>query len=537
MAQEMRMVPARTSRHDDGAVLRAMSHEFGSEPDVEAVVRASSHWIGAALGWEFDAMRLAVPDALGDLRAVLSTGAELIEDASLRRAHMAFDRKTPNRRPARARRGSQTLTLPFIAEGVAVGVLDVVAPSHVIDERWETLDAVVSRIAIALANGAERSSIERGREGMRKAALLGARVAHAPTREEALREIVRGLHRDFGLRTAAWLVEEGGPHLVSAQGLGSRRRDRLRAIAASGPGDLSARLASTFASVTTSVDPDVIDAGGTIVVMDANQDPQLHEAVALVQAVSAQSLSWSFSLEQLRKRNVSLDTALTLTAHELRGPLLAAKATIDGMLQEPGRSELDRGRLRDSRHQLEELASIVDPLLRWSVSGDGLRRRGGDLVGLVAKAIDSVALETDEHRVVLEVPLDPVSVPMSRRHLSFAVANLIRNAIAFSPPESVVSVRVAFDDATATVSVHNEGIGVIEEEIESIFEPFSRGRAGRAGTAGNGLGLFVVQRVADSHGGRVWVKSGEKGTTFHLTLPLRSGAPAERGVPHPSADR
>ena len=532
----MRMAPASASRDDGGAVLREMSRQFGSEPDVEAVVRASSHWIGAALGWEFDVMRFVLPDERGDLRAVYSAGEGIMEDASLRRAHVAFDRKATSRRPARTRRGSQVLTFPLVAQGVAFGVLEVVAPSHVIDERWETLDAVVGRIAIALENVAVRHSIERGREAMRKAALLGARVAHAPTREEALREIVRGLHQDFGLRTAAWIVEEGGPRLVSTRGLGSGRRDRLRAIAASGPGDLSTRLASTFASVTASDDPDVIDAGGTIVVMDANKDPELREAVALVQAVSGQLLSWSFSLEQLRRRNESLDTALTLTAHELRGPLLAAKATIDAMLQEAGRAEVDRARLRDSRRQLEELASIVDPLLRWSVSGDGLRRRWGDLVGLVAKAIDSVVLETGEDRVVLEVPLDPSSVPMSRRHLSFAIANLIRNAIAFSPPASVVSVRVAFDDATATVSVHNEGIGVAEEEVESIFEPFSRGRSGRALRAGNGLGLFVVQRVADSHGGRVWVNPGENGTTFHLTLPLRTTA-AERGVPHPSADR
>lgn len=530
MAQAMGM--AQASRDDGGAVLREMCHEFGSELDVEGVAQASSRWVGAALGWEFDAMRIVLPDAHGDLRAVHSIRGELIQDPILRRAHKAFDRKATSRRPARARRRSHSLTLPFVARGVAFGVLDVVAPSRVIDERMDTLDAVASQIATALANLAARSSIERGREAMRKAALLGTRVAHAPTREEALREIVRGLHQDFGLRTAAWLVEGSGPLLISTRGIGSGRRDRLRAITASRPGDLSAR----FASVTASEAPDVIDADGAVVVMDANQDPQLREAVALVQAVSRQLLSGLFSLEQLRKRNASLDTALTLTAHELRGPLLAAKATIDGMLQEEGRGAVDRARLRDARSQLEELAGIVDPLLRWSISGDGLRRRGGDLVGLVAKAIDSVVQETGQDRVVLEVPLDPVSVPMSRRHLSLAIANLIRNAIAFSRPESMVAVRVAFDDATATVSVRNEGIGVGAEEVEAIFEPFSRGRAGRSMHAGNGLGLFVVQRVADAHGGRVWVDSGERRTTFHLMLPLRTVV-AERGVPHPSADR
>ncbi|MGZ8629911.1 MAG: sensor histidine kinase [Actinomycetota bacterium] len=477
-------------------------------------------------------MRLSVLDARGDLRVLVSDGGELIDDASFETAREALDRKATSRRPARSGRG-EALSIPFVSRGSAFGVLDVVAPPDVLDERWDTLDAVVSQVALALSNVTARSELERDREAMRKAAALAARLSQARTREEALREIVRGLHQDLGLRSAAWLADGGVPFLVSARGIGSGRRDRLRANAALRPGDLPAQLASIFASVTASHDPDVIAAGDTIVVMDAAHDPQLREAVTLVQVVSGQVLGWLSSLEHLRRRTVALDTALTLTAHELRGPVLAAKATIDGMLQEAGRAADDRARLRDSRRQLEELADIVDPLLRWSVSGDRLQRRAGDLVALVARAIDSVVRETGEDRVMLEVPLAPMRVPIARRHLSFAIRNLIRNAIAFSPPGSVVAVRVVFDEATATISVRDEGIGVAAEEVDSIFEPFARGRSGRSLRAGNGLGLFVVQRVADSHGGRVWVESGEAGTTFHLTLPLRSAA-GERKEGSPS---
>ncbi len=236
-------------------------------------------------------------------------------------------------------------------------------------------------------------------------------MAQSSTREEALREIVRGVHQGFGLRAAAWLLEGGEPVLVSARGLGSRRRDRLRVIVQPGRGDLSARLASTFASAASSDAPDVIDAGGTVVVMDADHDPRFREAISLVQGVSAGLLRCLFSMEQLRRRNTSLDDALTMTAHELRGPMLAAKATIDGMLQEPGRAADDRTRLREARRQLEELADVVGPLLRWSVSDERLRRRSSDLVGLVAKAIDFVVRETGEDRVILEVSLDPGACP------------------------------------------------------------------------------------------------------------------------------
>ena len=517
-------------------MLVEMLDALGSELDLEGVVHASAQLVGAVFGWQLHAFRLALPDASGDLRAVAGIDEALVGDASFEAARGAFDRMTPSLRPALAGVGTQALTIPFVSDGLAYGVVDIVAPTDVIDGRRDALDAVAGRIAAALSDVSAPSSIERGRPEMHQATAIVARVAQSSTREEALREIVRGVHQGFGLRAAAWLLEGGEPVLVSARGLGSRRRDRLRVIVQPGRGELSARLASTFASAASSDAPDVIDAGGTVVVMDADHDPRFREAISLVQGVSAGLLRCLFSMEQLRRRNTSLDDALTMTAHELRGPMLAAKATIDGMLQEPRRAADDRTRLREARRQLEELADVVGPLLRWSVSDERLRRRSSDLVGLVAKAIDSVVRETGEDRVILEVSLDPVTVPISRRHLSFAVGNLIRNAIAFSPRDSVVGVRIMFDPAAATISVHDSGIGVPAEDVDSIFQPFARGRLGRAVRAGNGLGLFVVQRVADSHGGRVWVESGATGTTFHLALPLRRAADDGRGR-HGSVDR
>jgi signal transduction histidine kinase len=535
MAQAVPTAPGRADDPDGSAMLGEMLDALGSELDLDGVVRTSAQVIAAVLGWELHAYRLAVPDASGDLRAVAGVEQDLVGDDSLEQATAVFDRKTTDLRPAPGDVGTKALTIPFVTDGLAYGVVDIVAPSAVIDGRRDVLDAVAGRIAVALADVTASSSNERDGRAMQLATAIVDRVAHSRTREEALREIVRGVHQGFGLRAAAWLREAGEPVLVSARGLGSRRRDRLRAIQPGG-GDLAARLASTFASAASSNEPDVVDAGGAIIVMDPSDDPRSREAIALVQGVCAGLLRCLYSLEQLRRRNASLDDALTLTAHELRGPLLAAKATIDGMLQEPGRAGDDRVRLRGARRQLEELADVVGPLLRWSVSDERLRRRLSDLVGLVAKAIDSVVRETGEDRVILEVSLEPVSVPISRRHLSFAIANLIRNAIAFSPRDSVVSVRIMFDPAEATISVHDEGVGVPAEDLDSIFQPFARGRLGRSVRAGNGLGLFVVQRVADSHGGRVWVESGASGTTFHLTLPLRRAA-AEGRVRHGSVDR
>ena len=146
-----------------GVLLREMVHALGSEPDVEGVVRASSHWIGAALG--LGARRSCdsrCPTRVVDLRTVLSDGEGLIDDDSLERASAVFDGKVTSRLPARAGTRAQAVTIPIVSRGFAYGVLDIVAPAHVIDERWDTLVAVVGQVAVALSNATARDSLDRG---------------------------------------------------------------------------------------------------------------------------------------------------------------------------------------------------------------------------------------------------------------------------------------------------------------------------------------------------------------------------------------
>ena len=513
----------RAVHNDDSALLLGMCHAFGSEPDVESLLRASGRWIAAALLGEVVAVRFIVVDPLGRLRCVDESGEDIWGDPSFRRARQALETKAARLGAARAFGGAPIRTIPLVSRGTAHGVVEIATTSSERPERWGTVDAVISQTAVALANLVSHSSISRSRESMRLAIELGAQMVGEESRDGAIRVLVRGLHRDLGARSASWIIEGGrSPRLVSTGGLGSRRRDRLRSPVLSDDDEVIEQLVALFRAELGDRQVDVIRGGAAVVLVEAPVDPAATDGVASLRDLACEWLEWMSSFEGAERRVDWYGTALAVTAHEILGPMLAAKATIDGMLEEGGHTSADRVKLRRSRSQLEELTETVDVLLRWSRPEGVIRRRGADLSRVVGAAVESVVRETGERRVTFEPPPIQAKVPISRRHVSLAVANLVRNALAFSPPGSLVEVAVTVDDRWAKVSVRDRGPGIADGDGDAIFQPFVQGRSARSG-AGSGLGLFVVRRVAEAHGGQVWVTRGRSETTFHLSLPLRGG--------------
>jgi two-component system sensor histidine kinase KdpD len=108
------------------------------------------------------------------------------------------------------------------------------------------------------------------------------------------------------------------------------------------------------------------------------------------------------------------------------------------------------------------------------------------------------------------VNVDPVQIQR-------VLANLIENALKFSPPDSPVHVRLTATRREGIVRVVDQGPGVPLDELERIFEPFHRGHA----RSGAGLGLAIARGFAAANGGRVWAESKPgQGSTFALALPL-----------------
>jgi two-component system, OmpR family, sensor histidine kinase SenX3 len=180
------------------------------------------------------------------------------------------------------------------------------------------------------------------------------------------------------------------------------------------------------------------------------------------------------------------------------------------------------------RHESVRLGRLVSELLELSrlQGAEPLPQREPCSVDrIIAEVVDrsrtAAAAKDIEVRVLGERGL---TVYGNESQLVTALANLVENAIAYSPEHTVVEVTVDQGQSAVQIAVRDQGIGIEPRDLDRIFERFYRAdRARSRSTGGTGLGLAIVKHVATNHGGRVDVTStvGE-GSTFTLRLPARS---------------
>lgn len=212
-----------------------------------------------------------------------------------------------------------------------------------------------------------------------------------------------------------------------------------------------------------------------------------------------------------RQRGVLQDVS-----HELRSPLTRLGLTLELARAEAGAAAqpaLDRAEREIQR--LDQAIGEVLELSRMEVQAPGRQHERLDLRVLVAERVDEVraglageAVARPQLRVVPAA--DAVEVSANRVLLARAVDNLLSNAAKFSPPGAEVEVCVGSDGAVAWVQVSDHGPGVPEAEIKSLFRPFFRGSNGARAT-GHGLGLAIVARIANAHGGRAVARNWPQG--------------------------
>jgi signal transduction histidine kinase len=202
--------------------------------------------------------------------------------------------------------------------------------------------------------------------------------------------------------------------------------------------------------------------------------------------------------EAARQRSERLAAAGALTAglaHEVRSPMNAiglAAQRLERKLQEKGELQALARRVRREVVRLEtilrEFLELASPVSR--------QRKSVDLGALGREVCDLLGAEAEECEVVLEPPAGSASVDADSGAIRRAMINLVRNAVQASPAGGRVSVAVTEDDEEATVSITDEGTGVDPDIQDRIFDAFVTGRP-----SGTGLGLALVRRVAEEHGG------------------------------------
>jgi two-component system sensor histidine kinase MprB len=213
-------------------------------------------------------------------------------------------------------------------------------------------------------------------------------------------------------------------------------------------------------------------------------------------------------------------------AHELKTPLTSLRLNVELLIRLDRRGTLDSALPAESRTrllndlgaqvaELSTLAAELTDLARGDVSDESTELL--DLADVVVAAATRARSRTPD----VEVALDVTSVWVSGRPaaLQRAVLNLIDNASKWSPADQPVQVRLLVEDASAVLEVDDAGPGIDDADVPRVFDRFYRADSARA-LPGSGLGLSIVQRVVDAHGGRVTVaRSARGGALLRVSLP------------------
>ncbi len=233
-------------------------------------------------------------------------------------------------------------------------------------------------------------------------------------------------------------------------------------------------------------------------------------------------------VDALESEKVLRERFVSLLAHDLRGPLSAAKMAASLLTRSPdggapeGLEEHTWEYVKRIDRNLDRMERMVRDLLDVSRihAGERLPLQLADC-DLAAVAREIIAELTPIHgaRFVLTGD-DRVVGVWAQDELRRSLWNLAVNAVKYGAVGKPITVHVATHGDQASLSVHNEGVPIPAEEQERLFDAFVRARA-NDGASGWGLGLALVRGVAEAHGGHVTLKSDpETGTTFTLELPL-----------------
>lgn len=235
-------------------------------------------------------------------------------------------------------------------------------------------------------------------------------------------------------------------------------------------------------------------------------------------------------VKQLAEADKRKDEFLATLAHELRNPLapihnaleIMSLPDADDAMQDQARSILDR--------QVKSLVRLVDDLLDMSRITQGkieLRRQDVDLAGVVAQAVETVQPMIDSHEHELTVSLPPESVVLHAdpTRLAQIIANLLNNAAKYSEPRGHIWLTADRHDNQLILQVKDAGIGISPQMLPKVFEMFVQVDKGHGRTHGGmGIGLTLVRRLVELHGGAIEASSAGlgHGSEFTLRLPAVS---------------
>jgi two-component system sensor histidine kinase GlrK len=250
-------------------------------------------------------------------------------------------------------------------------------------------------------------------------------------------------------------------------------------------------------------------------------------------ALLGQRLNW------LRLRLAELDADksrfLRHISHELKTPLASLREGVS-LLEDGVAGTLSQDQREIAlilKHNTGLLQRQIEDLLRFNTAAfeaRQLHRSRTDLLALVQAQIDAQQLQWRALNLTVTVTGRPQVVTIDADKIGTAVANLLSNAIRYSPPGGTIAFTLHTDNALVVVDVQDQGPGVADTDRDRIFEPFYRGErqpgrlegVGVPRQEGSGIGLSIVNEYVAAHGGRIShmaALADQRGARFRLELP------------------
>lgn len=383
--------------------------------------------------------------------------------------------------------------------------LAVVGVARFLQQRQDFEDATTRSYQVEIA------ARNRLTEGKRPAAARATIVAQQKKRQ-TLRSDIDGETRDTALLVGAGLIAGlTGAALLFSGLISSMRRPLEELVEASGRlagGDLETR----------------VKIGG------------LSETATLGAAFNEMA-------EELQRRAGERDQLETMkdefvltASHELRSPLTSVQGFAELLMLErdklsPSQADTVEIILDNTRHLVRLLNDLLD-LARSDAGRLTIKPAATDPAGLVEDAVRTMRSQTETANQSLSYEVEPglPQISVDRDRIRQVLVNLLTNAHEYSPRGASIAVTAARRGGAVEIAVSDDGPGMAEDQLEHIFERFTRGDAGLTQhVGGTGLGLAISKSLVELHGGTIEADSApDHGATFRVLLPAEQApAPGE----------
>ncbi|MBN1963333.1 MAG: PAS domain S-box protein, partial [Anaerolineae bacterium] len=439
------------------------------------------------------------------------------------------------------------IVLPLLTRGHCIGAITIQSdrPAAFSDEDIATLHTMMDQLAATIENArlydAAKTEIARRMEAEREIRLLNENLERRV--EERTRQLHQTMHQlrviiDYSADPVALTLPNGDVIMTNPA---------FRALFAQGAPNIEAILdilaeplhveRMTRALVMVLQQYDMARVEVAIVRPDGSQ---FDADVALVPVTDETAPT-----DQVNDRREIIGVVLTLhditrlkeldrfksqfvanAAHDLANPIANLKLHLYAIRQAPARLERHLEALESQTRRLETLVNDLRMLSNMDRGLIGYVIESFDFTELVADVVEAHRPLADSHALVLEfVPCPaPILVSADLDKMERVVANLLTNAINYTPEGGTITIGTHCTADEVTLVVSDTGIGIAPDEVMYIFERFYRTHRARSSTiAGTGLGLSIVKEIVESHGGHIDVQSTpDTGSVFTVRLPLTS---------------